>query len=353
MDFERLAAALGGEVTWTERGKLREATCFVVRLPGRPELQAYPELREGECVGAVFVAQRPDARELPRIVLRREEPLDRGGKALGINREVQLGEPAFDAAIYIETEAPEAAVRRALASPVAREAAAALVRGPAGEVELGEGRVALRLDAAALAAEPAALLGVLERVADLGGALAVPGDMPSRAELVQRRSVGHIFVVAFAWLVTLVLAVMLRPPVVLTWGAIAGALGLGLGLWLLVCGGLALVLRGGADSMRWVLLSAGAFLMTTPFAGMKLALLANAGLDPGPEAALRRPVELVDASETRLLLDVSGLVEGEPVTRLTVLKHTVVGTLPPKPGSLTLVLRPGAFGWAWLVEVRP
>ncbi|MFY0539499.1 hypothetical protein [Nannocystis pusilla] len=29
------------------------------------------------------------------------------------------------------------------------------------------------------------------------------------------------------------------------------------------------------------------------------------------------------------------------------------GTLPERPGSLVLSIRPGAFGWPWLVPVRP
>ena len=352
MEFARLAEALGGEAMAVEAGGRSELAPFVLRFGTGPEVQVYPELQEGACVGAVFVVARADSAETPRIVLRAEDALDRGGKALGINRELQLGDAAFDAAVYVESEAPDALVAQVLAAPAARAAAQALVRGPAGEVQLGEGRVTARLTADQLAG-PEAAQSVLASLRALAEAMAVPKDMPTRGELVRRRAVGHIFGIAFAWLVMLALAVVLRPPQVLAWGPVFAALGIGGLLWLVVCVPLALVLRGAPDSMRWLTLSAAAFLLTTPFAGMKLALSANAALDAGPEEALRLPVRVVDRSETRVVLDVEGLVLGHSPSRLHVPMDRVVGTLPKEPATATLTIRPGALGWPWLVDVRP
>ncbi|MFY0542185.1 alpha/beta hydrolase family protein [Nannocystis pusilla] len=247
---------------------------------------------------------------------------------------------------------PDALVARVLAEPAARAAAVALVRGPAREVQLGEGRVTARLSAAQLA-ETTVAEALLASLRALAAAMAVPKDMPTRGELVRRRSVGHIFVIAFAWLVTLGLAVLLRPPQVLAWGPVFGALGLGGLLWLVVLVPLGLILRGAPDSLRWFTLSAAAFLLTTPFAGMKLALWANAALDRGPEVAVRLPVQLVDRSETLVLVDVVGLEVGRTSTRLAVPMDRVLGTLPKAPGSLILTKRPGALGWPWLVDLRP
>lgn len=354
MDFVQLAGTLGGELVWFERGKQREPQSFTIRRGDRPEIHAYPELSEGECVGVHFAVERPDTREMPRIVLRREGALDRGGKSLGINREIQLGDAGFDAAVYIETEAPDAFVRDVLAAPEARAAAHDLVRGPAGGLQLDEGRLVIRLDAAQLAEpRPDEVHAVLDRLLALARALTVPKDIPSRAEIVRRRSVGHIAGLAGLWLVAVLVAVMLRPPQVLSWSPIFAALGLGLGLWALVLVVVGLVLRGAADSMRWFVICAVVFLFAVPFAGMKLALLANAGLDRGAETTERRAVTVVDAAETRLLLDIDGLVPDEPTTRMTVPKDIAPGTWSPGRRSATVVTRPGALGWPWLVEVRP
>lgn len=352
MEFARLAETLGGEIEWEERGKAREPRCVVLR--GASELRAYPEVREGACVGAVFVAARPAAAEMPRIVLRREDALDRGAKRVGLAREAQLGDPEFDAAVYVESEAPEAAIRQALAAPAARAAAIALVRGPAGEVQLGEGRVSVRLDAEALEGPGgAAVPALLDRLRALADALAVPSDMPSRAEIVQRRAVGHIAGIALAWLVSLLLAVFVRPPLVLEWWPVLAALGAGVTLWLLVVAALGLALRGAPDSLRWLAICALFFAFTAPIAGMRVALRANASLDRAPAAALRRLVTPIDASDRHVLVDVAGLVPGEPTTRLAVPKDLVRGTLPKSPHSLELAVRPGRFGWAWVEEVRP
>src|SRR5262245_4627634 len=100
MEFAELATALEAEVIWQARGKERVPQSFTIRRGDRPEIHAFPELREGEVVAVLFEVDRPGTAELSRIVLRREGALDRGGKALGINREVQLGDAEFDAAIY-------------------------------------------------------------------------------------------------------------------------------------------------------------------------------------------------------------------------------------------------------------
>lgn len=354
MDFVRLATALGGDIVWFERGKQREPQSFTVRRPDGAEFHAYPELSEGECVGVHFAAMRPDARELPRIVLRREGALDRGGKSLGINREIELGDPGFDAAVYIETEAPDAFVRAVLAGPEARSAALDLVRGPAGGLQLDDGRLVIHLDAAGLAdPRPDELHALLDRLGALARALTVPKDIPSRAELVRRRSVGHIAGLAAGWLVAVLVAVLLRPPPVLAWGPIFAALGLGALLWLLALVAVGRVLRGAADSLRWFVICAFVYLLAVPFAGMKLALLANAAFDRAPATSARHDATVIDASESLVLLDIDGLTPGEPTTRMSVRRTMAPGTWSPGRRAVTVSTRPGALGWPWLAEVRP
>src|SRR5262245_25440159 len=50
---------------------------------------------------------RLPARPLPAILVRAERGFDRLGKSLGLNREVQLGDQAFDDAAYLASSAPD------------------------------------------------------------------------------------------------------------------------------------------------------------------------------------------------------------------------------------------------------
>ena len=182
--------------------------------------------------------------------------------------------------------------------------------------------------------------------------LAVPKDIPSREALAGRRGVGHVLVIAGLWLIALLLALLLRPPPTLLWGPVWAALGLGAALWLLCCGLLALLLRGAADSLRWLVISAGFFLLVAPFAGMKLALAANAAFDAPPTAS-RHPAAVLEADDAHVLLAVTGLRPDEPSTRVTVPKDRLRGRLPGDLQQVTLVTGPGALGWAWLASAGP
>lgn len=61
-------------------------------------------------------------RHLGPIVLRRETSMDRWGKLLLLNREVQIGEAELDRLVYVESYLPDSAVRRALSAPESRTA---------------------------------------------------------------------------------------------------------------------------------------------------------------------------------------------------------------------------------------
>lgn len=65
---------------------------------------------------------------LPLVVLRPERGLDRFGRAVRLNREVQLGDAELDAAVYIETDETDEHVRAALADPALRATVLRAVR---------------------------------------------------------------------------------------------------------------------------------------------------------------------------------------------------------------------------------
>jgi len=70
--------------------------------------------------------------------MRRETSVDRSGKRLGLNREVQTGDRDFDAYIYLETDDTESA-REVLASGELRRIVLELVRGEIEVVALRKG----------------------------------------------------------------------------------------------------------------------------------------------------------------------------------------------------------------------
>lgn len=63
-----------------------------------------------------------ETRGLPPVVFRPETGEHRRAKASGLARELQTGDPEFDARVYVETEAAETDVAVMLSSPAVREA---------------------------------------------------------------------------------------------------------------------------------------------------------------------------------------------------------------------------------------
>lgn len=342
MDFEQLAAAFDAQVTWADGGKGRAPLGFEIRRA--TDIRVVPELVDGACVAALFEVVVGGA--LPRMTLRREGALDRVGKALGVNREVQLADAEFDAHIYVESEAPEATIHRTLASPAARRVVLALLRGPCDELTFAGDRVSARISAEALVDPRApAVRAYVDAIAGLRDVVAAPAGLPSAAEVTRQRSVGHILAMAAAWLVLAVAAIFVRPPPTLAWGPVWAALGLGLGLWLGCCVALARALRGGSDSLRWLLISAGFFLTVAPFAGMRAALAVNAALDDGP--AVARAATLVEVGDGGVVVT---LVD-DPASRVSVPRDRVAVSTPLAAGHVEVLARPGALGWAWVDRV--
>jgi hypothetical protein len=64
---------------------------------------------------------------LPLVVFRREKKIDRVGRALFLNREIQTGDSAFDEQVYIETDEQDHLVKRVLETQEARDAILAAV----------------------------------------------------------------------------------------------------------------------------------------------------------------------------------------------------------------------------------
>ncbi len=89
-----------------------------------------------------LVAVRPMA-----IHLRAEQAADVDAKAAGINREIQTGDAAFDAAVYVSSPGDDEAVIGAVLGPEVRRGAAALLALGVGRIAIDDddGRVEARL----------------------------------------------------------------------------------------------------------------------------------------------------------------------------------------------------------------
>ena len=86
--------------------------------------------------GAYREDARPRVEVRPAVVLRAENSLDRLGKRIGVNREIQTGDQDFDARVYVESDAPDQDLQRTLADDRVRRAVRALLDGGAVRVEL-------------------------------------------------------------------------------------------------------------------------------------------------------------------------------------------------------------------------
>lgn len=85
---------------------------------------------------------RPTVDVPVELTLRRERSFDDVGKRLGLNREVQIGDPSFDREVYVETDASEARVREIVHAPFRKPALRVLSTGVAALIlRAGAGRL--------------------------------------------------------------------------------------------------------------------------------------------------------------------------------------------------------------------
>lgn len=350
VDFTEVATAFTAEVVWDEPGTDPAPRGFTIHRPGRPDVAVEAEMEGGTCVAARFSVERPGTGALPKITLRREGRLDRGGKALRINREVQLGDARFDAAVYILTTASDTTVQQALARAEARAAVTAVLQGVSSELVLGGGRITARVEGAHLH-DHAALRVVIDYLAYLRDTVAVPKDISTASLRAVRRRPVRVAGLVTLWLALAGLALALRPPPVLTWGPVLMALAAGALLALVCCALVVTLLQGRADSLRWSLIGSACFVPLAPFAGMQLALTLNASLDDAPAVERVHPVAAMEDHGDRVTLEVDGLADADARTRLSVPKARIRGELPSEPGPVVFEVKPGAFGWPWLAAV--
>jgi hypothetical protein len=224
---------------------------------------------------------------LPGIMVIPEGLVDRVGKSLGLNREVQTGDQVFDDAAYIDTIEEDAPVKRVLEDAAVRE-------GILGLLSLG---YKVQLSVRGLEAFQLLPYGTAPDVSRVGEATAKLSQIaPALPTLDRSTFKGNI---PFLWLRVLAFMLMWIPPLLL--GGLLDALtsspgartlnmghkGLivGLGALAAYLSYVALVaswLRGHSYAFRALLVAAGFGLLGTPLCGVIGTLALNQGLDGSP-----------------------------------------------------------------------
>jgi hypothetical protein len=287
------------------------------------------------------------------MLLRAETGTDRFGKRIGMNREVELGDAAFDARIYIETDAPDERVRDVLAESAVRGAVLRCLDLGATDVSLneaGELGVQLPVMSTDALATPSVLL--------LLGALGAAAEAMPPIALQPRRGMGfRDRIAAFALLGTLIalpLFFLFRS----LWGAIesdlsaAGVLAGG-GAWLVAIPILWRVMRGSSTSLRNLGLVLFFSLFGLPLAAVDVLLFINGALDRSAPAAHVEDVvnrRVSGGKSTTYYLVVRSWRPDESTVELTVSSGDYVRFAP---GSKVVVTtRAGLLGWERMVSIE-
>lgn len=310
----------------------------------------------GEPTGAYRAAPGRVVSGRPQLTVRRETGLDRLGKGLRINREVQTGDARFDDAVYIESDATDADVAAVLGDGRVRRAMVALLAlgfKSIGVNDQGETLTATYQTTDFSVVDPIQLRPAAEHLRAI--ALALPGfrgpfvrpSMWNRAALAVVGSILFTCAAFFALLATK----SAYPPI----ASDAHGTGIlaGLGAWVVLLPVLAVLLRGRATSFRAFIVCFFVLLAGLPVGAAGAAIGANGALDESRPVAhatrVLRTRTVRNKNSTTYYVIVAGWRDREPV-ELTV-SSSFMSTVS-KGSRVIVTVGPGYFGWEWLRRIR-
>ncbi len=285
----------------------------------------------------------------PWVTLHPEGAFQKLGKSLGINREVQLGDQAFDDSVYIDTvEKSDERVRDVLARESVRAALRELL-GMGFRVQLSSrGVEAYRVEYAMTSVGEvgaARAVELIARVADeaprFDAASLTPEPVPWNRFIVAAM-VGTVF--AGAGIVGVAVGAGQHT---LDGGDIGKAILLGASLWVAFVCALVITVRGTSRAFSTLITGAFVGLMVLPLAGGALLLALNQALD-------QTPVEIHDVTVLRmhrkeLDLHVPSWRPGHTEERL---HATGAFWRSIEAGDRVRVrAHAGRFGWPWVERV--
>jgi len=294
-------------------------------------------------------------RHLP-IIVRRETWIDRLGKRLFINREVQTGDDDFDAAVYVESDAPDAAVERVLSDPDLRRLSLALLERGFARVMIHEGTG--KVVCTGVTSEEGLRAEEVRAVCrDLAGAARAVPPPPRGAGAPAPWLAGPLTAVisAVAAFVGFALASWARGQFYpLSRGATVFGLGLGLLAWVCVLPLVGALVRGRSGSFRLFGACFCLLLVALPLAGVGLTVGLNGRLDAADpllyHARVQSKWSITYKGSTSYYVRIEGLSGSSAPLELPV-EHDVYTAVHEGEGVVVEV-GPGRFGWEWLKGIR-
>lgn len=250
------------------------------------------KIDSGTVVGVMLETKRAEpVADGVSISLTRETAVEVAAKQAGISREVQLGDPEFDVAVYVDTAAGDDEVKRVLRQPHVRRGALKLVKQLATHVFIGKGRVTASFE------DRANLFHVQTMITLLAAMLDVTSGGVPMGPAMRRPGATLSWLLALTWLGTVVAAwLSFSRYSVSLWLTLTGA-AVGLLVFLPLSLLLRRTIRGASnshDAFSWV---RGLVFFNLLTGGVAGARLANCELDASEGVLVSGTVKSVTTSE--------------------------------------------------------
>lgn len=299
----------------------------------------------------VLLSVHVESQALPAIVIRAERAADRLGKALGLNREVQIGDADFDAAAYVSSNAPDDVVRDVLRAPEARRLAREVL-GLGYQVDMSiDGLRATRVqygldrfDAEPVPAVMRALESLAPLLPRLDPSTITPPHIPRYSKPAMAAAIFSLITVP----VFFAAVPAMRPP--FEDANSLKALGVGLLVWAVVVAALARLLRARPAGLAEFGLSALALFFGVPCATAALLFLANSGLDSSEPTVRTAQILSTYSGRDSRELRVSSWDPARPWLKVGVDRATFKAL--HKGDMVEIEMHPGALGWPWVSSMR-
>jgi hypothetical protein len=317
-------------------------------LDGRPAtFRIQPYSRDYDLY-SVGVPSKP----LPHVLVRRERGTDRLGKRLGFNREVQVGDPCFDDAAFLDTAERDDVVRPLFDRAEVRAAMLAVLDAGFGVQMSAAGLHGIRIQSKMTSIDPASVPRAVAAIEAL--ALLLPDVDPSTIGRPHwSRSLTPFLAVMgmfFGGFVLLAVAGALAHPLVEPRHALAGLVA-GFALWLACVAVLYYLMRGGTSSLSALLFGAFILLCSVPASGVALAAVANSALDGSPATTHpSRVVALPKNPRKSRRVTFEGWQTGAETVNADVSRSQLATLKVGDPAEV--ITHAGAFGWDWIETVR-